>query len=138
MIEVYTKNQTVLTGSALPLNAIAIEKGCDCKLSGTSAINLNRRGVYKVAVSADAIATAGGNIQLRLYKSSIPQEQSVATETASDTTSVHSLEFVTLVQVKEDDSCCCCKSATPITIMNEGVEITLRNLDVVVTRITKC
>lgn len=138
MIEVYSKNQTVLTGSALPLNNVALDKGCDCSLSGAATINLNKRGVYRIAVTADAVASTGGNIQLRLYKSGVAQPQSGAEVTASDTTSIHSLGFETLVQVAQDDSCCCCKSPVSIQIFNEGIGITLNSLDVVVTRVSKC
>lgn len=138
MIEVYSKNQTVLTGSAIPLNNVALNKGCDCDLSGAATINLNKRGVYRIAVNADAIASAGGNIQLRLYKSGVAQPQAGAEVTASDTTSIHALSFETLVQVAQDDSCCCCKSPVGVQIFNEGVGITLNSLDVTVTRVSKC
>lgn len=138
MIEVYSKNLTVLAGSALPLNNVALDKGCDCSLSGAATINLNKRGAYRIAVTVDAIASTGGNIQLRLHKSGVAQPQAGAEVTASDTTSIHTMSFETLVQVAQDNSCCCCKSPVGIQIMNEGVAITLESLDVVVTRVSKC
>ena len=119
-----------------PLNNVALKKGCDCSLSEVpTIIYLNKCGVYRIAVTADAVASTGGNIQLRLYKSGVAQPQSGAEVTASDTTSIHNLGFETLVQVTQDDSCRCCGPLVAIQIFNKGVGITLNSLDVVVTRV---
>lgn len=136
MIEVYTKAVTVLSDSALPLSNVSLDKGCDCKLVGASTINLTRRGVYRIAVSVDAIANNGGDITFQLYRDGLAQAGTVASETAGDTTSKHSLSFTALVNGVESVSSAnsCCKNPISIQIMNAGVAVTLTNLNVTITR----
>lgn len=140
MIEVYTKNQTVLAGSALPLSNVSIDKGCDCKLVGSSTINLTRHGIYRVAVSVNAIANDGGDIALQLSRNDLTLAGAVATETAGDITSKHSLSFETLIEGTDSSSCAngCCKSPVSVQIVNTGVAITLANLNVSVTKVSTC
>jgi hypothetical protein len=135
MIEAYSKNVTVTTNSTIPLNNVAIDKGCGVSING-STITFNKCGVYKVTVSASTIATVIGVISFQLFKNGIAQTQAGTSETASDTTSLHSMSFTTFVQVPVNNCRCdSCTSPTTVNIVNTGVGTTYNNVDVVVDKI---
>ena len=154
MIETYSKNIDVTESTAIPLNTIALMKGCTATKSGTTAIQLQRAGIYEVNVSATAklqalasaptsttdstaVAQAGDSnvIAIQLYKDNVTQPQAYSAVTASDTTSLHPLSFTTLVQVPTNNSQCCCSSPVTIDIVNQGADATYDTIDVVVTKI---
>jgi hypothetical protein len=135
MIEAYSKNVTVTTNSTIPLNNIAIDKGCGVSING-STITFNKCGVYKVVVSASALATVSGLISFQLFKNGVAQVQAIASNTASDATSSHNMSFTTFVQVPVNNCRCdSCTSPTTVNIVNTGVGATYGNVDVVVDKI---
>ena len=153
MIETYSKNIDVTESTAIPLNTIALMKGCTATKSGTTSIQLQRAGIYEVNVSATAKlqtlesvptsttdstaaqATEPNVIAIQLYKDNVTQPQAYSAVTASDTTSLHPLSFTTLVQVPTNNSQCCCSSPVTIDIVNQCADATYDTIDVVVTKI---
>lgn len=154
MIETYSKNIDVAESTAIPLNTIALMKGCTATKSGTTSIQLQRAGIYEVNVSATAklqtLASAPASttesaavaqaddsnvIAIQLYKDNVTQPQAYSAVTASDTTSLHPLSFTTLVQVPTNNSQCCCSSPVTIDIVNQCAAATYDTIDVVVTKI---
>lgn len=124
MLEVYSTNVTAAANAAFPLNNVTIKKGCSAQISGTSAIQLNKCGVYMVAV--DGSAAAASTIQLAKNNVLQPQAQSIGMSPA----------FYTLVQVSTNNNNCCCSSPTLIQIINPTTaEETLTNLNVSITKI---
>ena len=122
MLEIYSTDVDVAANSAIPFQNVSLKKGCTAELSGASTINLNKCGVYMVAV--DAVASASTTIQL--YKNGVAQPQAQSTGTA--------LGFVTLVQVAENNSCCPCASGVSLQIVNETAA-TFTDCNVVVTKV---
>lgn len=154
MIETYSKNIDVAESTAIPLNTIALMKGCTATKSGTTSIQLQRAGIYEVNVSATAklqtlasepASTTGSTavvqasdsnvIAIQLYKDNVVQPQAYSAVTASDTTSLHPLSFTTLVQVPTNNSQCCCSSPVTIDIVNQCAAATYDTVDVIVTKI---
>lgn len=158
MIETYSKNIDVAESTAIPLNTIALMKGCTATKSGTTSIQLQRAGIYEVNVSATAklqtLASAPASapasttdstavvkasdsnvIAIQLYKDNVVQPQAYSAVTASDITSLHPLSFTTLVQVPTNNSQCCCSSPVTIDIVNQCAAATYDTIDVVVTKI---
>lgn len=135
MVEAYSNNVVVSNGASIPLEQIALEKGCSARLSGSSSINLNRKGIYEVTVSAYGVATSAGELTIQLSKSGSLQPQAISSITAADTTTVYNLGFTTLVQVPEDSTPCCCSPTTAISIMNTGVGVTFNHIDVKVSKL---
>lgn len=136
MTEGYSKNVTVLTSTAIPINNITMQKGCTSSQSGASAIKLSKCGVYMVSVDASVVATTAGTISFQLQRDGVLVPQAVASETAADTTGVHSMSFSTLVQVNENDiKCNCCTSPTIINVINVGVGATFTQFNITVTKI---
>lgn len=124
MLEVYTLNATAAAGASFPLASVSLQKGASALLVGAGSIQLNKCGVYMVAV--DASSTANTTIQLAKNGVLQPQAQSVGT----------SPSFVTLVQVPNNNTNCCCSEPTVITIVNPTTaEETETNLHVVVTKV---
>lgn len=123
MLEAYSTNIVVAADAAIPFNNITLEKGCTAELSAPSSLDLNKCGVYMVAV--DAVANAATTIQL--YKDGVAQPQAQFTGTAGS--------FVTLVQVDRNNSNCnCCSSPVNLKVTSSA-EVTLTNANIVVTKI---
>lgn len=136
MLQAYSKNVTVEANSAIPLNNVAIAKGCTATTSGTSSISLNKKGVYQVSVDASAIASAAGIIQFQLSRNGVLLPQAITAETAADATGLHSMSFSTLVQVPQDNCrCSCASSDTVINVVNNGVATTYSQFNVQVTKL---
>ena len=122
MLEVYTLNASVGADSAIPLNNVSIKKGCSAVNSGPSSIELNKCGVYMVALNG--VASAATTVQM--YKNDIPQPQAQAAGT--------NLNFETLVQVSENNSNCCCSSPTVLRFVN-STSVTFPIVNVNVTKV---
>lgn len=122
MLEIYSTDLDITADTFVPFQNVALKKGCTAELSGTSTINLNKCGVYMVAV--DASATTATTLQL--YKNGIAQPQAQSTGTSPS--------FVTLVQVPENNSCCPCASGVSLQLMN-STETVLSNCNVTITKI---
>lgn len=135
MIETYSNNITVAPNSAIPLNTV-FKKGCTVEKSGDATIQMNKCGIYEVSVNATGIAQDGGLITLQLMVNGVSVPYAYASETASDTTSTHSLGFTTKVQVPVNfNEYCACSPAFLVTLMNTGVETTYSLVNVIVTKI---
>ena len=124
MLEAYSLNVTAAAGAAFQLNNVTIEKGCSAELNGIGTIELNKCGVYMVAVNGSAAAAS----TIQVAKDGILQPQAQATGTSP--------AFVTLVQVPSNNSNCCCSSPTIVQIVNPtDASETLTSLNVSVTKI---
>lgn len=134
MLQAYSTNLAVDADSFVPLQNVPLKKGCSETMSGVSAINLNKCGVYKVTVDASAEPGTAGLISLDLYRDGVamPQAQTSATGTADATSA---LGFVTYVQVSTNNSCRCCDHPVTIQVYNSGVDVTFLNVNVTVDKI---
>lgn len=136
MLEVYSKNVTVAENASVPLNNTVLIKGTSSQLQGASTIQLNKCGIYQVAVSAVAIGSDAGEISLQMRKDGVLQPQAITAVTAADSTSLNPMSFVTLVQVPQNNCPnCICSAPTTIDFVNTGIETEYSTFDVVVTRI---
>lgn len=134
MLEVYTINQTLTSGSAIPFNNVQIEKGKTAVLTAPSTISLNAAGVYMVAVDGEMIGTEAGDgtVQLSRGGLSIAAAASTATLAAGSTVPY---AFTTLVQVPKNNSpCCCASSPVNLQCVYTGPAAT-GNINVCVTKI---
>lgn len=122
MLEAYSVNVAVEANSAIPFNSVSIEKGCTARLTSPTTIELNKCGVYMVAVDASS-ATA---TTIQLSKDSILQPQAQSTGTSPS--------FVTLVQVDKNNTCCACSSPVILQVINTTAA-TFTNANIVVTKI---
>lgn len=123
MLEAYSTNVAVAANAAIPFNNVTLEKGCTAKLSAPASIELNKCGVYMVAV--DAVADAATTTQL--YKDGVAQPQAQSTGTA--------VSFVTLVQVNRNNSDCnCCSSPVNLKVLT-NTAVTFTNANIVVTKV---
>ena len=123
MLEAYSVNVAVAANAAVPFNNVTVEKGCTAKLSAPATVELNKCGVYMVAV--DAVASAATTIQL--YKDGVAQPQAQSTGTA--------VSFVTLVQVDRNNSNCnCCSSPVNLRLVS-NTAVTFTNANIVVTKV---
>lgn len=124
MLQVYSLNVSAAAGATFPLTSVSAEKGCSAELVGAGSIELNKCGVYVVAVNGSAAAAS--TIQLTKNGVLQPQAQSTGTSPA----------FTTLVQVPQNNTNCCCTSPTTIQIVNPTTASeTLTSLNVVVTKL---
>lgn len=135
MIESYSNNITVASNSVVPLN-VSFVKGKTAVKTGDGSIKLAKCGIYDISVSASGVANSGGNMTLQLVVNGIPVPNAFASETAGDTTSLHSLSFTTKVQVpaSANDNCPCSLDFT-ISLVNTGVPTTFSLVNVLVTKL---
>jgi hypothetical protein len=103
-------------------------------VAGSSTANIVKSGLYLVIFSADAIASAVGDITMQLFRNNVPVPSAEATITAANTTDTNNITLHTLIEVS--DACCCSgagNSQIPILITNTGVGVSVTNakLDVV-------
>lgn len=89
MIELYSTNESVATGSAIPLDNVSLQKGITAVSSGASAINLNTRGIYEVtfdaSVTASEVPTTDPVLSVQLEKDNVAQPQAQSSVTPADT-----------------------------------------------------
>lgn len=131
MIEVYSQNVTVASGSAIPFNVVSLELGCSTRQNDATRVNLLKPGVYRITFNADVVASEVDEVSVQLTRNGIAIPQAVAATTPASTTAVSHLSFATLVRVKE---ACCCSMMNFVSVLNTGVEATFNNVDLVVTK----
>ena len=134
MLEVYSTQQTVDTGMAIPLNNISVSKGNTAVLLAPATVALNKSGVYSIIVDASGEAQTDGEIVIQMSKNGVLQAQAQSTVTGA-TGDIDTLGFATLVQVSDNNSCRCSDSPTTIQFMNTGVETIYNNVNVVITKV---
>lgn len=122
MLEAYSTDVTMAVDTAVPFNNISVKKGCTAELPSPSTIQLNKCGVYMVALDG----VAGASATLQLYKDGIAQPQAQSTGTT--------LGFNTLVQVDRNNTRCCCSSPVNLQVICEDA-VTLTNVNICVTKI---
>lgn len=127
MLQVYSNNLTFVDEAAIPLNNIAIQKGCTAILGAPATIELNKAGIYMV--SCDVAATAGtGTVQL--YKDGVAQPFAKAIIDAD------SGSFTSLVQVPENNSrCCYLSSPTTLQFICDSTAAITGDINVVITKV---
>lgn len=133
MIEAYSENISVASGSAIPLETTALRSGREVVRDGSASFHFQCPGIYEVTCSATVTAEAGGLIAIQLIKDQVPQPQSVAGTTAGDTTSSHAMSFSTLVRVPAQR--CCAQTPVNVYVKNIGVDANFDTIDVVVKRV---
>ena len=135
MLELYSLNVNVGANGDIPLNNSNFSKGCTATHSAPATIELNKKGVYRVAVNASVTPAAAGPVGIQLVKNGIVSApaRSIATGTTGSTAT---LGFETLVQVPFDNTCCCATSPTSLQLINPTtVASTYSIVDVVVSKL---
>lgn len=139
MIELYSTNESVATGSAIPLDNVSLQKGITAVSSGASAINLNTRGIYEVtfdaSVTASEVPTTDPVLSVQLEKDNVAQPQAQSSVTPADTTTVYHLSFTTLIQVNCNNHPGVSGAPVSITLVNNGAPATFKNVNVCVTKL---
>lgn len=133
MLEAYSVNVDVAANSAVPLNNVTIDKGCTVKLVAPATIQLNKAGVYMVSCDASFTPTAAGTVGIQLRKDGVLQPQAQSSETGV-IGSINNFNFVTLVQVSQNNTSCCNTSPTLLQFVNIAAG-TYNNINVCVTKI---
>lgn len=135
MIQAYSSNINVTANTAIPMNNLKIKKGCAQSLASPATIQLNKRGVYVVAVDAFGSAAAPGEISVQLAVNGILQPDAISAADVTAADSVVSLGFNSLVQVQQDNTCCCCSSPTELSVFTGNTDITGLHYNIVVTKL---
>ena len=134
-LEVFSKNVSVDANSSVPFNNTAIAKGGDVEQVGPSTFQFNKCGLYKLELSANAIADEVGLISLQVVKNAVPQPNALYSNSATTTEVTRNLAGSTAIQVPNNNCGCPCVAPTTVEIQNVGVGATF-DIDVIVTRIS--
>lgn len=135
MLEIYSLNVEVDQNGSIPFNSVDLAKGTTAVLTSPSTVQLNRKGVYMVDVSASITPAAAGDVSIQLAKNGVLELGSFSTATgAADSTTT--LDFTSLVQVRQNNNpCCCCSTPTTIQLINTGQAGTFPVVRMVITKI---
>lgn len=126
-------SQTLAVNDLVALGSPSIRTGCTATLSGTTAINLNRPGFYKVTFTAVAsAAAANATINMLRNGSQIPGWTASAFSTAAGDNV--NLVIDAIVQVGPNDTCNQALSAVALTFAAASA-ITVTNATVSVTKL---
>lgn len=104
--------QAVTAGSTIALGSVLRRFGCNCRLNGSSVIEIsdNGGGYYDVTATVTLAPTAAGNVTVALYQNGAPISGAVAT--GSVTTAGNSITLPLVTTVRNN---CCCDSVSAIT-----------------------
>ena len=136
MINSYnTSTQTLAVNAPVVFTLDRVKTGCTVTHAvGSTTFALNRPGYYFVTFNADATtADAAGNVTLGLQQNGIAVPGAEATEYAAAAVNISNLAFSALIQVRP--SCCAVSNATSLTVVNTGVEATVSNASIVITKL---
>ena len=120
MLEVYSDGVNVAEDGIFPLQNVKVLKG-PVATPGGNAINLNCKGVYKVAVDAAATVTTAGVAGIQLFKNGIadPSALTLASVTAAGSAA---MGFTTYIQVERDATPAPGSAPVQIQFGSSGVE----------------
>lgn len=122
-------NQVVTTNSTLSTPITTVE-GCGVKFN--NAATISRAGTYLINISANALATAAGDIVLQLVNNGTNVPGAVAVVTG-ETTATENLSITYLITVKK--SCNCIDNKAVLTLLNAGVGATYSNVVMTIARV---
>jgi len=136
MIQVYSSNIEVAANAAYPFNNVVLDKGCGERLSGSSTIQLNQRGVYLVEVDGFATPDAATVVSAQLYVNGVPQPQAISSFMGTAVTATDTFGFKTFVQVAENNcNCNMISNPTILQVFNGETAVSDAHINVVVTKI---
>ena len=135
MLEAYSTNQTILTNGILPFNSTSIAKGYTATLNGVSTIELNKAGVYEVALNVSGLPSETGDVTINMTKDNVVQNGTNINVPTVVTTQGISATLTSLVKVATNNSCKCNSSPVSIQFINSGVGLTDFNCSIVVTKL---
>ena len=122
MLQVYSENVTVPENTNFPLQTVKVWKGPTSMLSG-NVINLTKRGVYRVTVSAVATAETAGVSGIQLYKNGIA-DPSAVTQATVPAAGYAAISFTAYIQVTDDATPDPGSSPVQIQLIATGAEAT--------------
>ena len=101
---------------------------------GTGTFRLNKPGYYYVAFNGDGstLGTAG-DVSIQLYNADTLVPGALASGYSAAAGNAVNLSFSTIIKVTP--SCCCSDGVASITLKNIGVEATLNNANLTITKL---
>ena len=100
-------------------------------INGSSAITINRPGLY--LVNFNAIGGGKGNVIVKLQENGEDVRGAVAGASSAATTDIVNLSFSALIDVAP--SCNCIKNDSVLTVLNAGVDANYINANITVTKL---
>lgn len=138
MLYAYTNSDTtVAVNGLLPINTVGIQTGCTVTATpGSTTINLNRPGFYKVDFSATGTtsSTTAGAITVAMRTNGVLYPGATSSDNSASATDFGSVSFSAIVQVEKQ---CGCHFTAPtsLTFINTGIAATFTNIEVAVTKL---
>lgn len=133
MLDTYTQDITTTTGTVIPFNVNALQKGnAVTHTAGSTTIALNCTGLYKVDFNATGTTTDAGTFGFQMLNGGTEVANAVATTTTTAGASA-SVALSALVYVKP--SCACTSNKTAITFEYTGSAGTLASANAVIVKV---
>lgn len=136
----YTYNnasQTLAQNAPIVFSTNGVAKGCSAThVAGSTAVNLNKPGIYMVQFNADAVESGtAGNLTAQLQGNGVAITGAESTAYSGATTDIMNLSFTALVKV--NPNCCAITTNIPyvLTVQNTGEGATYSNAAITVTKV---
>lgn len=128
MIQVVTNNQTVQSGSAIPLDDVTLQNGFNVVKSGTNQLTFNVPGIYKIEYSASINSSTSSDIEIAFkINGNIMEPDLVVTPANTGTTSFYGSDLI-----RVNNSKC---NKTSLQVINSGTEAVYTNFKVTALRV---
>ena len=125
--------QTVLTDEVINFTTDRILTGCTATRNGAT-FQLNKPGYYYVTFNAVAAATETvGELTLTLYNNGVAVPGAKASKTTTTAAQNDAYAFSTIIKVPP--SCCAVNNTGNLTIVNTGVDATITNANINITKL---
>lgn len=132
MIQVYSKGIAITPNNNVRLNTVALKTGSTVTMEGTTQLNINRSGIYRIEfVGYGASNTDNGTIGVQLVVDGKEVPQAEATIATSSAILPEQIAFTALVPVK----ICPCGGSKTVTVLATGTAGTLNLANLTVTKI---
>lgn len=138
MLNTYNnQSQAILTNGAISFAANKNQSGCSTVHSpGSTTISLKCPGTYLILFNGTMASTADTEtlpVTISLFNNGTAVNGATASGLSATSTSVISLEFSTIIQVRP--SCCATNNIAELTVVNTGVPATYSNVNLVAIKV---
>ena len=137
LVATNTSSQNIAANAPVIFNAVQLQKGCDEQFTpNSSTVILKKPGFYSVSFNATGSTSAtDGNMELQLYNGTTPVPGALAAVQSAAPADLGNVSFSTIIQVKP--SCCAVDNTVKLSVISNGLAITLTEANLVV-RNTRC
>ena len=134
MLETNVQNLAVTANQTIAFGTNSLQTGCTVThTAGSTAVSLNKPGIYEVAFNAYGITTAAGAFGAQLAVNGTTDTTAASSATTSAASDTAAISFTKLIRIPP--SCACVNNAKTLTVVYTGSAGTIDNANLIVTKL---